>query len=208
MPNTLVFILNFLLNFFILLFSCWISQIFNVTNFIHFIPEDKKFEISVSLYTAIILVIVNLIKEFINDKKTNIKLIAYGKKQDPNMKNIPEFQFSTKYGVSEIHIDIHIRGNLKIINKLILSLDFPNWVQPQFQSSFIENGSFKIKFKDIIGVSRSDGRLEEKKITLEIPIICNPGSLSQEDSVVFKIEEKTWFFCTFEKNSFKLKNKK
>ncbi|MGL5797089.1 MAG: hypothetical protein ACRCYT_02690 [Cetobacterium sp.] len=206
MKNIILSILDTIINFSILLGSFWISEKYNFINRISFIPNDKKIEVSVSLYTLILLGFYNFIKRNINQKKVNLKLISYEKKQNPDIMSNPTFKFSNKYNVSEIYIDIHMNGDLKKLNKMILVLNFPNWVQPQLNLGFEENGSFKIKFKDIIGMSIKKGKLE-KILTLKIPMICIPESFSQEDSIVFNIDGQPWFLCTIEKNSFKLKNK-
>ena len=199
MKKIIHFIFQITINFGILLVAYWFSKIFNIIDYIDFIPKDKKLEISVSLYTAIGLKIIELVNEYLENIKTKIQIIAYDKGKEPDINNIPQ------YAVGQINIEMWLEGNLEVLNKMDLVLDLPNWVQVQYNLGRQENGSFKISLKKIMNISRTTGRLEKKKIIVKIPTIYVPIATSHIDLIKIKVEKEPYFFFSIENNSFKLK---
>lgn len=188
------------------LFSYWLTNYFNIAKYLSFIPEDKKTEVSVSVYIFIISNLLGLLKEKLDEQRSKISIIIQEKDKEPNLSSVPEFLFSKDYQTSEFFIHFTVSGKIKSINESILVLDFPGWVQPQHKKIYQEKGSYKIKLKEVLGITKSSGKIDSKNIKFPIPIICIPNNCEQKDNIQIYLE-KVDLFCKVEKNSFILRNK-
>lgn len=209
LSNILIYIIKLFISIVTILSSYFICHYFNISNYFSVIPVDKKIEVSVVIYTSILLTILEILMDMYRENEMKIELIAHEKKEYPVLNINPIYVLSETTQTSEINIYANIFGEIKDLNKIVLVLDLPSWIDAQLKNSYEENGSFKIKLKDIITTNRENGILTGKVIKLKIPIIFNfSNENAQSDEVTIKLENIGFIkskLCKIEYNSFTIK---
>ncbi|MDY5306026.1 hypothetical protein [Fusobacterium gastrosuis] len=184
----------------------------DISRFFSFIPLEEKNNFNIIFYFAVFSIFFHIVMDllviFWNKIKISISIIIYEKGKTPNIDNIPEINFNSK-DLSEVYFNFKIKGNSRILKKIILDLDLPNWASFQANIKCNQKGCYEISIKDVIHREKQN-KYVEMESNKSYPIIFNPtDDETNSDKVTVNI--KNIFLkhlCEFKSNSFIIKNSK
>ena len=105
---------------------------YNLCNYLLFIPNDYKFESGVTLYVAIILVLVDIVILCINNSKARIQCVFYSDFNNESIVNRPEIVLkANQLGVSSVYCHLIIEGNYKSLKETCIDMEIPSWFHIQ-----------------------------------------------------------------------------
>ena len=168
-----------------------------------FIPIDKKVEVSIGIWIAIINLVLFPIKYFFYKYQTILKIIVYKKGEEPEIKNIPKIKVA-RNGPAEIKVYFDIKGHIFILKRLKLVLNLPDWLQAQSNVTRRANGSYEYIVVDLFEIRNMvDVKTSGKA---NIPLIGMSNGNKKDVEVLLKIEGSIWykFLYKVESNSVKL----
>lgn len=185
---------------------------FSVAKYIDFIPEDQKKEFNLTFYTAVVSIFIILIKNsicFIRSKfKTKVVVIAHKRNETPDSNHNPEVIFNNQ--VAELTFSFHILGSYKILENMELIIQLPIWADFQPKQNIYKetDNNFRVKIRDLMGVSGSQRKIDCKR-QLEVIISEIPDGDSKDSLIMPSLKDKRTglkkvFPCKFESNSFKI----
>lgn len=184
---------------------------FNLFEFISLVPEDRYFDIGLTAYLAIFEALFLFFEKWIESQRASITCVFYVKKTEKNEKNTPKVVCgSSTSHVANIYCDIQTTGNNKLLRKVSVSLNLPDWVSSQIPQNetvaHYKNNTLVFAFDKLI--PESAGREHVALHTVQIPFIetANEGY----SSVVLKPQlncKLTKIYVSLSTNSFQLCNK-
>lgn len=114
------------------IFAMYLLSEYNFCDYLLFIPDDYRFESGVTLYLAIILLIIDGVLAYINSSKAQIKCVFYSDSSNESIVNKPEIVLrDNQLGVSSIYCHLIIEGNYKTLKETSIDMEIPSWFQMQ-----------------------------------------------------------------------------
>ncbi|KYM50912.1 hypothetical protein A2U04_00795 [Fusobacterium necrophorum subsp. funduliforme] len=184
----------------------------DISRFFSIIPLEEKNNFNIIFYFAVFTIffqfLIDLLTQIWNKIKISIIIIIYEKNKTPNIDNTPEITFNSK-DLSEVYFNFKIKGNSRILKKIILDLDLPNWASFQANIKYNQKGCYEISIKDVIHREKQN-KYVEMESNKSYPIIFNPtDDETNSDKVSISIKNRFLrYLCEFHSNSFIIKNLK
>lgn len=177
-----------------------------------FIPKDKKDEIYVLFYVALIKVIFDIIivkvEKILNNHEMKLDVIAFKSGETVSLKSVPIVLVNKDYYVGKINFKIKVSGRLR---KCKIILEFPKWVQIQSEE-FIKLGEefYELNLNQFVGREKGNIEYFEREISVGIILSDMPNGnfnfvVMSKYEEVEKTIRKIWQRCKFQSNSFMIK---
>ena len=91
-----------------------LTKFINLFDYVTFIPQDKKFDVCLTVYFAVIGSLVNVLWEhaenWIEKKRTSIEVVFHLPTEIENMSSVPKVTFNES-DVAEVCMHVRIKGN-------------------------------------------------------------------------------------------------
>ena len=172
--------------------SYFLSSKFNFAEFFSFIPNDRKIEVNLLFYTAIMSIVIDLVFIFFSNIKNDIEIIVYKKNGEKNLNINPNIIFSNT-NVAEVFLNITVTGKIKKNSELKMIISLPEWIEPQCNVQRRENGIYEYNLIDILGIPNSTQRVSYTQVE-KFPMIANINSKTEmreaDVKISFEIEKK------------------
>jgi hypothetical protein len=96
------------------------AHIFNIFNYMPFVPIDKKYDVCIAAYFTLVETIINNLVNFIYAKvsknRTFIKVTLYNLQEVPNPNSIPKIYFNNM-GIAKMGMKLSIKGRFRNIRE-------------------------------------------------------------------------------------------
>lgn len=105
---------------------------FNICDYLLFIPDDKKFDIGLSLYLAVLEIGAEFLENLYSNAVAEIECIFYSDKDNKNINTVPNFVCdSDNDGVTNIYCEVKVKGSIQKLKRCKLIMNIPEWVTSQ-----------------------------------------------------------------------------
>lgn len=162
----------------ITIISTYCSLNFPIDRFISFIPSDKAFSVSLTVYSAIFTALLAFliwgVEYCINYFKTIVK-ITYSESISQFIEG-NELQCSFNMDVCKLFIRIRVTGLTKLISKYKINIEVPKDVYIMKESKYLEYGellnndmTFILPISDIVNMNKE--YLSEEEFILSLQLI-------------------------------------
>lgn len=109
---------------------------FNICDYFLFIPDEHRFDVGLSLYLAGLEIVAELLGSLYSNSFAEIECIFYNDVDNKNINNTPSFVCdSENSGVTNIHCEIKLKGDIKKLKQCQLTMNIPGWVTSQIPKS-------------------------------------------------------------------------
>lgn len=157
----------------------WAANKFNLFEFLTFIPTDYVYEVCITVYFAIIDVILEILREllcnFLKEKFfSEIEVIIYQTNTEPNIKNNPTLIFNSE-DQTEACILVSVKGNKKHFKNARIQIENPACaeIQGNYKSRAvsIDNDTYCISLEDLFGgYNKSNFEQKFRIVLAQIPV--------------------------------------
>ena len=101
------------------LLALWLVHVFNIFDYMTFIPKDKSYDVCIAVYFALVEALVNILYSMLLDwrehKKVDVEAIIFSAKEEPNISSCPIIRFN-EMGVAEFCMKVSVNGKRNNIN--------------------------------------------------------------------------------------------
>lgn len=191
--------------------SIFVVDRFNLFEYIKFdsLSSDKIYEMGLTAYMTIVGVIINLIYDFLESKRTSIVCIFYTQEKNINIENTPLVVCDDEVGYTSISCHIEAKGNLKRLKKCKLNLSLPSWLDTQLNSNNIVVDYCDRNLIWNLGniLQQNSSKQQYAQYSIKIPLLKNDGNDSSVIEIDLAPEMKKKIGINFKTNTFKVRNR-
>lgn len=151
--------LQILVSFVGSLLALWLAHVFNIFDYMPFVPKDKSYDVCIAVYFTLVETLANLLYsmllDWIEDRRIEVEAIMFSANEEPNIASCPIIRFN-EMGIAEFNMKVSVKGKRSNINN----------------NSIILNSMRQVDFQ--IGRRGTGTKVDnEGNYIIEIDKICN-----------------------------------
>lgn len=172
------------------LLALLMAHYFNICTYLEFIPDDKKYDVCISIYFVCAETIMGIFFDWvckkIADSKTQVEASFFKPRDEANINTNPVVQFN-ELDMIEVNLRVKITGKSSNIENSSIKIDAIKQIDMQFAkkgmgSTINNNGDAIINFSDACEGHKQIDYEEEFKLVLQ------RGDYDTHSSIVIKPE--------------------
>lgn len=201
-------LLQVLVTFVGALIAIWLANEFNIFNYMTFVPNNKSFDVCITVYFTVVESIVNvsytMIINWLDKQKVEIETILFTSNDEPNKNTCPIVRFNTM-GIAEMNMKVSVKGNRSRVKDKTIILN--SMIQVEYQVGRRGSGA-KVDNEGnyIIEIEKLCSNQEIVNIEETYKIVLQRGALDDSAQIIVtpKLNDNNSKLIVFESNNAKL----